>query len=519
VTRSISARRAGVDTNLKISVPRAVSGRCVVPEDRLRRRLGKTAWALLGRLWARRDHATGLTFVSDFGLAEELAGRRLRQVPGRIKAGLTKLRALGLLYSPKLGRGTYGNVHGLLGQDGAEGLGFQTRWIGAWPRRVFVRKVLGSPMADDPSIVAVPKETALHLVAKPPRKKGSGGARLGSGAPMGNQNARKRVAGNQSKAIQKAGPKPPLDSTKKRAPYLALVSTPVSSSSLRSEERGAARLADFASLRSEPGSGHDEAPACSAAASSGTTTAELTPEARAALRAALATAMAGYRFRPQPLVLPARMRDWPVRSAVRPLPPKLPVPASGLGLDVDVLTAELLAANDRTAIVARTYAAACRAMTGQPYWPFVRGNLASSKHHDILRAAAHVFAREGVRPVRWVLWSIDQWNAVGSGMPPPSFVFSKKRLEEKLGWFQSEQTGYADARNMMGPLELKLGERWLAMQRAVKLRAPGEDPLAIAEQWFPGDSWDRDVTAAQAEATRMQADLDRRCAAGEWLWT
>lgn len=455
--------------------PRGVSGRCTVPEADLRKRLGKTAWAVLGRLWARRDDRTGLTFASDLRVAIDLASQRGKPAPiepgGDVYRALKKLRASGLLVSPELGRGTYD------GEDGGDGLGWQT--IAPYGR-VFVRQVLGELKPWEHEVM-VPREVTAWMKQNTERRGGprpnSGGARPGAGRP---------------KTISKSGGDPPSGIQQKRR-HILLSNNIGVSSSLRSEEGGAA---------------HRPAVGPFGAQSPGTPNGTDTPDAGAAdrLEAILNEAMGGRDGpRPRPVMLPDRVWTWPVRSAQRPLPPFMPPDVDG----------PLAIAR----FVAGVYAGAYQAATGKPYWPFVRGR--SLPNHPTFAAmlgAGRTFHEENVRPARWVLWSFDCWRGDRNGAPPPQYVFSTTRLTEHWRWFRDEERGYAGRLDMMGPLEKALGARWLAMRKACLLRGPTETPEQIVERWFPGDTWERAVQDAQAEASRMQADLDRRAAAGEWLW-
>lgn len=470
-------------------VHRAVSGRCVVDQDTLRKRLGKTGWALLVRLWARRDDRTGLTFASDLRLARDLAEQQQHpdptEPPGAVKRGLKRLRASGLLVAVELGRGTYD------GEDGGDGLGWQT--IAPYGR-VFVRQVLGAPMLPDRAMV--PQEVASWMKTHTERRGGSrpnaGGSRPGAG--------RKRI----SKTISKSGPNPPAKN-QQTGPHIFNTSITGRSSSLRSEEAGAARPATVGPSGARSRENPVPASACPAAPPVPRPDPVAVNAANVQLEAILDAAMNGDGPRPQNHDLPLRVALWPVKSAQRPYPPKMPPDASG----------PLAVAR----FVAKVYAAAHLHETGKPYWPFVRPLPPSSPHYPKLLGAGRTFHEEDVRPARWVMWSTDCWHALGrAGMPPPHFVFSPERFIEHFSWFLREERGYATRLDIVGPLEKALAVRWFAMRRAVLLRAPGETGESIVERWFPGDTWERAVAAAQVEATRMQAELDRRVARGDWLW-
>lgn len=150
----------------------------------------------------------------------------------------------------------------------------------------------------------------------------------------------------------------------------------------------------------------------------------------------------------------------------------------------------------------------------------------SEPDRKVLLKAAPLLVEHAVSPLRWcehslVVWSKGREQDASAGRkerasrPSLRVVYAPKRIAETAGWARNDHERRT-ARVMLGRSHRTLIERWREMSNAV-LR--GElSPQAACERFFPGDTYERAVEKARADARRIQADLDTRLAAGEYLW-
>jgi hypothetical protein len=179
---------------------------------------------------------------------------------------------------------------------------------------------------------------------------------------------------------------------------------------------------------------------------------------------------------------------------------------------------------DEVLVLARAYRTVLKQRTGASSLFMLRGDVLTHKDFARLREAAALLRELEVPPVAWVLFSFDVWAEHGParvrGKPPSvSFVFSQKRIAERFDWFDRERDRYTGTRHFMAPTHRQLCEDHAAMLTEL-MRLPLEsrsEVLAVIDRYFPGDSFERRLNQARAEARKLQDEVTRAVEMGSLL--
>lgn len=157
---------------------------------------------------------------------------------------------------------------------------------------------------------------------------------------------------------------------------------------------------------------------------------------------------------------------------------------------------------------------------GSTDFSFRRGVLSRSKHFPMLVEAAGFMVEREIAPAAWAAWSMDVWKTYTEKRKPPpvAWVFGPKRLAEKRGWFEHEESSYLGGTVLSTPKRTALLRRYLAMRAAVEAAEAWSDPREIVSRFFPDDLFDRLVVEAREEVARVRERVQRRVDAGEFLW-
>lgn len=164
----------------------------------------------------------------------------------------------------------------------------------------------------------------------------------------------------------------------------------------------------------------------------------------------------------------------------------------------------------------------------------------SSKHSHSLVQALPLLIEYKLAPVSWTAFSImvwktyvmsgngATWDAVPSRVrrpkrgtpPPPSWVFSLKRLENRTDWF-----GWHEAHCRGGHLRLSKAHKTLIVRyeglRRALLAAPKLTRSAVAalvSEHLPESEYKRLAEKAKADADFEQDRMASAIERGEWLW-
>lgn len=179
---------------------------------------------------------------------------------------------------------------------------------------------------------------------------------------------------------------------------------------------------------------------------------------------------------------------------------------------------EEMTTDERVILLARAYRGAVESRTGKPCWAMGGKDPRRWRDYAMMAECAEALLAEDIAPAAWAAWSVDLWRSSrGKDRPPPvRWCLSPKRVEEKAGWFRSEEGGYSGGRVVTGRMHARLWEKWNGM--AQEMGDPDNDPAEVLERWFPGDLYERMHEAAQWEAEDYQRRLNRQKAEGRFIW-
>lgn len=103
-------------------------------------------------------------------------------------------------------------------------------------------------------------------------------------------------------------------------------------------------------------------------------------------------------------------------------------------------------------------------------------------------------------------------------MPPIAWVFSGKRIDERVDWFDQELGRYTARRVLRCPAAQDLSTRYAAMLIALRRRyISGHGVEQIVGAFFPGDLYARMLTAANEGNRADQEMANDMLARGEWM--
>lgn len=164
-----------------------------------------------------------------------------------------------------------------------------------------------------------------------------------------------------------------------------------------------------------------------------------------------------------------------------------------------------------------------------------------SKHSHALVAALPMLIAYKIAPASWTAFSamvwqkyviegrgVTAWNVIPSqrrrprgGTPPlPSWVFSKKRLEERTDWFAWHEATCRGGRLMISKAHKQLFARYERL-RAALLSAPElshDIVIELVRAELPLRYYATTVKRIQDDYTFEQDQLSADARAGKWLW-
>ena len=177
----------------------------------------------------------------------------------------------------------------------------------------------------------------------------------------------------------------------------------------------------------------------------------------------------------------------------------------------------------------RVYRNVCKAKTKNQRAAYFPRSHASQRW---LGEAGRLMGLHEIAPIAWIAWSFDQFNeairerAILKGRtheaepPPPSWVFSSKRLQIKRGWFrQCIGDTFAGGQTHETPLRRALVDRYWRMIRDMRADPDMSEQKARAAvgRAFPG-GYDAALAAANEEVVRIRGELRKSVEDGVFVW-
>lgn len=163
-----------------------------------------------------------------------------------------------------------------------------------------------------------------------------------------------------------------------------------------------------------------------------------------------------------------------------------------------------------------------------------------SKHSPALVQALPLMMEYRVAPASWSLFSIMVWKTyvmAGQGAtwdampsrirrprsgtpPPPSWVFSVKRIENRSEWFGWHEANCRGGRLKISQAHKALIKKYETLRRALlsERSIDAERVRALVAEHLPAVEYERLRAKAKAEADYEQDRLDAAAEKGAWLW-
>jgi len=120
------------------------------------------------------------------------------------------------------------------------------------------------------------------------------------------------------------------------------------------------------------------------------------------------------------------------------------------------------------------------------------------------------------------------WNSIPSKRrtapkrmpPPPRWIFSPKRLQNRADWFRWHEGFYRGGRLFISKPHRQLLRRYARMREALEqLETVDEDMVrAVVNRWLPRKLYASLVEEARVEAEFKQSQLVKLVRKGTWLW-
>ena len=452
------------------------SGDAITTTVELEAKLGKTAYRVWTALLCIRD-GEAEAHPSMRGLAKA-AGVSLHQA----RRSLIRLRQAKLV----------------------EDYGFHWKMVpcscphGCWGHKVYVRTVSGTIWPDNAGAdrVRVPRATSAWLKTA----QSHGGVRAGAGRPVGAKDGAPRVRRNNQDAL-------PISTQKEKYSERATLSPRISPFSRRVKEEEKAgvkeKLERFLAMVPTPSSGplqpkaEREMVPCSGSEPS---LDQILPS-EDALEWSLPSQGAAPRQQYTAEDFRAATELANAIPVLRVPDPPAIAPKHGEAQRLTMLDAAYRAAHERC--------------LRQDYYRAKRTR--SAKDQADALQAAEALAEAKINPTAWARFSFHQWCEVMGKKSAPStrWVWSVKRVKEHASWCHEATGSQATQAPVQLPSVKELIRKLGALRAALGYGRPTAE--VVAEILPLGR---RKVLLAKAadEIETARADMDRRIAAGEWVW-
>ena len=178
---------------------------------------------------------------------------------------------------------------------------------------------------------------------------------------------------------------------------------------------------------------------------------------------------------------------------------------------------------DMVRALALAYRGAVKVCYRQDSWFMARGCPTRNKAWGKLATfAPHLFDAK-IPPAGWAHFSVHSWRAMSLGQKPATvaWVYNLKRFETQREWYERETDLWAGRRERLSQAHGALLLRHQQMWRELLAQHPPDRPsvLAIIENIFPRDTYERMVGAARGANLREQIRVDEHLANGGTHWT
>lgn len=169
----------------------------------------------------------------------------------------------------------------------------------------------------------------------------------------------------------------------------------------------------------------------------------------------------------------------------------------------------------------KAYRGCVEARTKKKCWVFCRkGEAQKSKHWSMLLAAVKHMREQRWQPGAWVLWASGIWHERTKKPPPLKFIFNTTFMVEQANWFEHELGHFCASRVVYNDAAKAILYRYQSMREEL-MQSGAETPDAVksvVEKFFPNDSYESSIAAANARTREDQAIINMRIQRGDFLW-
>lgn len=196
-----------------------------------------------------------------------------------------------------------------------------------------------------------------------------------------------------------------------------------------------------------------------------------------------------------------------VPPAMVPNPPLLPENVTG---------------KDSVLWLLKAYRGAIESRYKKRCFVLAKGDVTKSKYYRLLLEAANTLRDMEMSPAAWITWSVDFWRQYVErpSFPGLAWVFSQKRMADREGWFKHEDGCYSDSRAIYNDYAVELLNRYSKMQGELR-RVGTSNPIAVSEvvqRWFPGNFYAELVQQARDRSAEDQRLMNQQVKRGEYIW-
>lgn len=170
--------------------------------------------------------------------------------------------------------------------------------------------------------------------------------------------------------------------------------------------------------------------------------------------------------------------------------------------------------------LARAYTSTMRHFVRRP-WEF-KSPLKHDRSYVLLLEVVPLFIEGQIPPQAWVKFSLDAFmKHVRNGVPKPNWVFSKKRLTERLDWFSWEQSfNTAQCVVWVASEHRKLLRLYEKMKRELLAQAKLTPSLVqeIRDRILPFEEYTRLYEKAQMKYSMRKSKIESALDRGLYIW-
>lgn len=149
-------------------------------------------------------------------------------------------------------------------------------------------------------------------------------------------------------------------------------------------------------------------------------------------------------------------------------------------------------------------------------WFRRKGKERTAKERQVMVEAVAALQAEKISPLMWARFSLHCWQRGGKTTTPTmAWLWSPQRIHEHAQWCHETTDNCQGHTQLRLPSITALINLWAQLRDALGY---GEPTAQVVERIIPATKRRVLLAKAAAEIEKTQTDLERRIAAGEWVW-